>query len=248
MSPTPRRTARLSVGSVVVAVAAAFVAAGVGGADAASLGGITAKALTAATVAGASGAPTVQAWENFDGTNGTNLSGTTTDGGAKTWLAIRGTWTISSNRAISTSADSALVLNSAAADQKMEVTVYRATSAWDAGLIANSNVGGSQFLTAEWTSGASGSIELWKYNGGWTSLGSVTNLYPGGLATAPASITLRVVAVGATLTAYVNGVSTVSATLSAADQTTFKNVTHAYTGIYAYLDALSNVDNAHLDA
>lgn len=242
MRTAPPRTHGLKAG-----VVAAVIACGMAGAAAATLGGVTASGLSAFVFASSTGAPTVLVWENFDGTNGMNMVGSVTDGGAKTWVALGGTWTITANRTITTSAVSGLVVNLAQSDARVEATVYRGGSTWDVGLTANANAGFTQFLTAEWTSNTNGSLELWKYNGSWTSLASVTGLYPGGVGTAPAAITLRLSAVGANLTAYVNGASVVTATLAAADVTTYKNISHPYVGLVAYMDAASTIDNMHVD-
>ena len=229
---------------------AAFAIGGVTAASAASLGGVTTAALTATTMTATSVAPTVVAWENFNSTTGTNINGTTTDGGSKTWTAIKGTWKIAGNRAqATTTTDALLAVNLGLANGAIEATVYHGSAtSWDAGFAVNANATGTQFLTTEWTSNGSGSLELWSFNAGtWTQLAQATNLYPGGLATAPASIVLRLSAVGANLTASINGVPTVSATLSAANQTIYKNATHTYFGLYVYFDQLSTFDDAHVD-
>lgn len=117
-----------------------------------------------------------------------------------------------------------------------EVTLNRnGATTFDAGLTINRNAADTQFVTAEWTSTSNGSLELWSFNGGWTALASVTNLYPGGIATAPASITLKLTSSSANVvTAFINGVSAVSTTLSAANITVFKNATHQPAGPYQW--------------
>jgi len=82
------------------------------------------------------------------------------------------------------------------------------------------------------------------------SLGSTTNLYPSGVATAPASITLRVVAAAPVSPATVgeirvslDGVQRLAVTLSAADQTTFKAAAQSFAGPYTYNDSSSSFDS-----
>ena len=222
-----------------------------GPAGAASAGGVTGAVLTAFNFASSAGVPSVVAWENFNGVDGTNLNATTTDGGAKTWAVnpAGGSWTLLTNAARSTSANSSLVIDGGSANGSGVVTLNRNGAAvFDAGLTINRNAAGTQFITAEWTSNSSGSMGLWSFNGGWTSLGSVTNLYPGGIGTAPASITLTLTSSSANvITAFINGVSAVSVTLSAANITTFKNATHQLVGPYQWTSNGIGWDNFHFD-
>jgi hypothetical protein len=238
--------------AVVVAVTAATIAVGARPAVAATIGGVTSAKLTALTLAASTGAPVVLAWENFTGSNGTSLGGTTTDGGSKAWSVnpLGGLWAVLSNAALITSANSSLVIDAGGSSDSVVATIYRnSATTFDAGLTVNRNSGGTQFLTVEWTNTSNGPVELWKYNSGsWTALATVTNLYPGGISTAPASITLKLTTSSAgVLTAYVNGVSTVTATLSAGDQTTYKNSTHQLFGLYQYTSNGLTFDNFHLD-
>jgi hypothetical protein len=230
----------------VIAVMAAALAA-LTNASAASLGGLTPAGLTALSVAQGSGAPTVLAWENFTATNNSLIPGTKTDGGALTWVAPRCTWTVKSNQAASTSNDCPLMVNASAFTRGIVATVVRGTSAWDSGLVLNSNSVATQFLTVEWGSASSGSIQLRLYNGGWTTLTQVTNLYTS-TASAPASIELRAVSsTGGLITVSVNGATVLSHTLSAAQQTVLYNSSHTYFGCYAYFDSTSRFDAVHLD-
>jgi hypothetical protein len=236
----------------VVSLTVATLALGGRAASAATIGGVTSAQLTGISMAASTGAPAVVAWEAFTGTNGSNLNGTTTDGGGKTWSInpTGGAWTVQSNQAKSTSANTSLVIDAGAFSDSAVATVYRnGATTFDAGLTVNRNSGGTQFLTAEWTSTSNGSLELWKYNGGtWTLLASVTNLYPSGIGTAPASIVLKLTtSPTGVLTAYVNGTSTVTATLSAADQTTYKNATHQLFGLYQWTSDGLTFDDFHLD-
>ena len=233
-------------------VTALTLAVGGGVASAAPIGGITTAKLTALTMAASTGAPTVVAWENFNGTNGTNLNGTVTDGGAKTWSVnpAGGAWTIQGNGAQSTTPNSSLVIDAGAPSRSVSATIFRnGATTFDVGLTINRNAAGTEFLTAEWTNTANGSMELWKFSGGaWTEVDVISNLYPGGIATAPASITLTLssLSTGA-LTAFINGVQVVTYTLTAAEQTLFKNAAHQLAGPYQWLSNGLRFDDFHLD-
>ena len=217
----------------------------------AALGTLSATTLMARTVPGAPVLPLLIAWENFDGANGATVAGTTTDAGAKTWTAPRCTWSLASNKAKSTAGDCPLLINSGVVNLSAEVKLFRnGSTAWDAGVIVDANSSASKFLTVEYTSASNGSIEVWKYKGSWVSLGSTTNLYPGGVSTAPASIALRVVATAPVSPATtgdirvsVDGVQRLAVTLSAADQTTFKAAAQTFVGPYTYNDATSSFDS-----
>ena len=236
---------------VVVATVAFFVALAADPASATTFGGLTPAKLTGITMAAATGAPAVVAWENFTGADGTNLSGTVTDGGSKTWsVNPSGTWTISANAAVTTSANTSLVIDAGASSDSAVATIFRnGATTFDAGLTVNRNAAGTQFLTAEWTSTSNGSLELWKFTGGaWTNVAVTTNLYPGGIGTAPASITLKLTSSSANvLTAYINGVSTVTYTLTAAEITIYKNATHQLFGLYQWTSNGFTWDDFHLD-
>lgn len=219
----------------------------------AALGNVSATSLMARTVVGAPVLPSLIAWEDFDGTNGAALAGTTTDVGAKSWTAPRCTWSLASNKAKSTSGDCPLLINAATVNLSTEVKLFRnGATAWDAGVVFDANSAATKFLTVEYTSASNGSIEIWKYTGSWVSLGSTTNLYPSGVATAPASITLRVVAAAPVspatvgeirVSVSVDGVQRLAVTLSAADQTTFKAAAQSFAGPYTYNDSSSSFDS-----
>ncbi len=220
-------------------------------AGAAGAGGVSGASLSAFNFAATTDAPAVVAWENFNGVDGTSLNGTVTDGGAKTWAVnpTGGAWTIQSNAARSTSANTSLVIDGGSANGSGVATLVRnGATTFDMGLTINRNAAGTQFLTAEWTNASNGSLQLWSFNSSWTALASVTNLYPGGIATAPASITLALTSSSANvLTAFINGVSVVSTTLSATNITTFKNATHQLVGPYQWTSNGLGWDNFHFD-
>ena len=91
----------------------------------AALGNVSATSLMARTVVGAPVLPSLIAWEDFDGTNGAAVAGTTTDVGAKSWTAPRCTWSLASNKAKSTSGDCPLLINAATVNLSTEVKLFR---------------------------------------------------------------------------------------------------------------------------
>ncbi|MEZ5230473.1 MAG: hypothetical protein R2710_28535 [Acidimicrobiales bacterium] len=225
------------------------LAAGVVSADAAGLGGITSRTLSASRQIKAAQAPTVIAWDNFNAPNNTNLNGRTTTGGGKTWIARRGTWTIQGNRADTNSGDVALVLDAGTPYAAVEATTFRGGTTFDIGVVTNMNSAGTQFLTAELLSTNSGELQVWKYDGGWTLLANVTNLYSGAATGWPASTTVRMSSsTGGVMTVTIGGAVVSTFTLSAADRTTFQNATHQFFGLYSYFDGVSVWDDVHVDS
>lgn len=236
--------ARLLLIGSFVATAAAFA----GSASAATIGGVNAQELASFEVVGPSGAPTVLTWENFDGTNGTNISGTSPDWGPGTWRSIGGTWRIQGNQADSTSVSlgSINVHVAGITDAATEVTVDRFGSTnFDAGILFNDN--NYSVLVLRYRSVSNGTLALYSWNGSYALLASVTNLYPGGIATAPASVTLRVRASGSAVEAFIDGASQFTYTLSAAEQSIFKSSTHTGYGMWTEFDTTSKFDNFHVD-
>ncbi len=241
---------RRAPGLVVVAFGLlAVVTGGSVVAHAAGLGGVTSARLTASTQATSTGAPTVVAWEDFTGTDGTNLNGTPTNGGTPIWTAIRGTWRIIGNQADASTGDVALVVDAGSPDRSVEATVRRGGTTFDIGVVANMNAAGTEFITVELTSAANGRLEMWRYNGGWTLLASVAGLYSGPATGWPASAVLRFESQpGGVMNVLLDGVPRLSHTLSAADQTVFKNTAHQRFGLYSYFDGVSRWDDFHVDA
>ena len=237
---------------VVIALVAALClgAAGVTRASAASLGGLGSATLTGLTLPAATGAPVVVAWANFSGADGTDLDATTTNGGSKTWsVSPSGTWTISSNQAGSTANSTSLVIDGGSPSRTVAGTLFRnGATTFSAGFTVNRNASGSEFLSAEWSSNANGSVELRAYDSGRTLLASATNLYPGGVATAPASINLAVRSTSAgVITASINGTPVVSVSLTASQRTTYINSTHQHFGPFQYTSNGVRWDDFHLD-
>ncbi len=218
-------------------------------AQAAGLGGVTSARLTASTQATSTGAPTVVAWEDFTGTNGTNLNGTATNGGGPSWNAIRGTWQILGNQADASNGDVALVVDGGSPDRAVEATVWRGGTTFDIGVVANMNAAGTQFITVELTSAANGRLEMWRFNGGWTLLASVAGLYTGPAAGWPASAVIRFESQpGGVMNVLLDGVPRLSHTLTVGDQAVFKNGAHQLFGLYSYFDGVSRWDDFHVDA
>jgi len=249
--PRRGRTPIRSIGAAACLLVASV--AGLGAASATSLGGVTAARLTARTVAGASGAPTVRVWENFTGTAGSNLVGTTTEGGTagtRTWAVnpTGGTWAVSSDRATSTTVDTSLVVNAGAFAVTSVVTVYRNGTTFDGGLTINRNAGGTQFLACEWTSNGTGQVEIWKYDGQWVLMAQATNLYPGGPTTAPASVVLGCGSGATGVTATLDGVVVTTAAFTAAERSRFQRAANQLTGPYQYLATGMTFDDFHVDS
>lgn len=228
-------------------LAAALLSA-IGAASAASLGGATSTGQAAFAFGASTGAPTVRAHENFTASNNSAISGTSTDSGGFTWSTPAGTWTVQSNQADSNSVDSAMLLfNGGVSNGSAEAVISRnSNNSWDTGVVINANSTGSDCLLANWWAGTSGSISLYKrVANSYTQLADVSNLYP---STIPASATVRIESPSSSIIkVYLDGVLKLTYTLSAGEQTTFKNGTHTYTGVEGYFDGTSTFDNFHLD-
>ncbi len=236
---TPRARRRLRHTAVLVVTVALL-----NDGSATGLGGVTAAKLSGFSMAASTGASTVVAWENFDGVNGTNLNGTTTDGGGKVWTRFGGQWSIQSNRARSTSAPtSGLVINSGLINGSVEATIT-ASGTYDSGVIFNSNSSGSNHLVATLISSGGGSIELWKrVSNTYTRLATV-----GGFGN-PTNVRVRIETTATTVRVYRAGVLQITRTLTAAEQTTFKNATHTFAGVADYDgNATSTFENFHVDS
>ena len=233
-------------------VAFAMVALATGGlinADAASLGGLTSRTLAAKRQLAPAGAPTVVAWENFDGSNGTRMDGRTTTGGGLTWTALRGNWRIRANAAGVNSGDVALALTAPTPFHSIEATTVRRRTTFDVGVFANMNASGDEFITAELTDANNGELQVWRYRSGWTLLTAASNLYSGPASGWPTSAQVRLSsATGGVLTASLDGIAVATFTLSPADQAVFQTSSHRRFGLYSYNDGQSRWDDAHLDS
>jgi hypothetical protein len=81
--------------------------------------------------------------------------------------------------------------------------------------------------------------------GTYTLLASTSNLYP---TSTPTSVTVRLESPSTSiLKVYLDGVLKITYTLTAGEQTTFKNGTHTWAGIACSSDSTSTFDNFHLD-
>ncbi len=217
-------------------------------ASAASVGGVAPDQLASFSLVSTSGAPTVLTWENFDGPNGTLISGTNPDWGPGIWRSLGGTWRIRGNQADTTSSSlgSINVHNPGLVDAAVEITLDRfGSTTFDAGLLFNDN--NYSVLILRYQSTANGTLALYSWNGGYSLLSSVTNLYPGGIGTAPATVTLRARTSGAQIDAFLDGALQFSYTLSTAEQTIYKSSNHDGYGMWAEFDTTTKFDNFHVD-
>ncbi len=233
--------------SSVVAFVAAAALSGLSTASAASLGGVAAPDIAAFDQASTVNAPTVLAWENFDGANGTAINNTNPDWGPGVWRSLGGTWTVQGNQASVTSAPlgSINIHVTGVSDAAVEATLHRnGSNTFDAGLLFNDN--DYSVLLVRWRNNNNGSIELYKWNNGYTRLARVRNLYNGATPT-PASITLRVRTVGSLVEVFIDGGLVLTHTLNAGDTTTFKNAAHDGWGLWAERDATTTFDDFHVD-
>lgn len=234
----------ISAGAVV-----AMFASGAMIADAATLGGVNSAVLSAFSATGSSGAPSVTAWEDFERSNRTRLDGQITDGGGLTWVAVRGNWRIRQNRANATRGDVALVVDAGTPDQSAEATLFRGGTTFDFGLVANMNADGSEFIAAELSSASNGQVELWRFDGAWTLLVAVGNLYTGAASGWPTSTTMRLESTsGGQMRVSLDGSLLIDHTLGPADQSRFKNADHQWFGLHSYYDGASQWDDFHIDA
>ena len=228
--------------------AALFTSSPLAVASAATVGGVVSDELASFTFSSAAGAPTVLTWENFDGPNGTNISGTNPDWGPGVWRSLGGTWRIQGNQADSTSSSlgSINVHTPGLVDAAVEITLDRfGSTTFDAGLLFNDN--DYSVLILRYQSAANGTLALYNWNGGYTLMSSISNLYPGGIATAPATVTLRARSNGAQVDSFIDGVLAFSYTLSPAEQTIYKSPTHDGYGMWAEFDTTTKFDDFHID-
>lgn len=220
-----------------------------GAASGATLGGVTSPGLAGFSMASTTGGPSVLAYDNFTGSNGSALLNTITDDGGHTWTASSGTWTVQSNQAQSTSvALGYLMFNGNSANGSVEATINRhGNNSWQTFLIFNADATTADALTVAWWSSNGGGLELYKdVAGTFTRLAGVTGLYP---STIPASAVVRLESTSSSIiNLYLDGVLRATYTLTAGEQTTFKNSTHKYVGIGTTNDAISTFDNFHVDA
>lgn len=215
---------------------------------AASLGGLTSAAFVGYTFTFSTGAPTVIAYDSFDGPNGTDLDGLTIESGGAAWLAAGGAWAIQGDQARSTSAvSSVLLVDSGTADASVEATVSpNGNTQWDAYVIANSDAAFTAGLLANWWYAGDGTLSLYEGVGGvFTPLATVSGLYPGG---APGSAVIRLESSPSTVRVYLDDTLMITHALDGSEQALLKNAGQHHVGIGADLDATSTFDNFHVDA
>jgi hypothetical protein len=185
----------------------------------APLGGVHSAQLFARSFTQSSGAPQVLMADAF--TSGTDLAARAPQSrGVSTWAQVSGTWSIVTGqlRPPATGSANRLVLyNSGVADAAMEATFVRA-SASTLGLVvrdSGTTSPASAVRRLQATVTQAGVVTLAKVAGNSTTTLATTTV------ALAASYRFRVQAVGASIEIGVDGATVLSATLSAADQTTF---------------------------
>ncbi len=213
-------------------------AAGLVGASAASLNGTSPAKLGGWTYPQTIPAPTVLAWANFVGTNGTNLSGRALNAGGS-WIVDIGTWTIQSNTAAASNTAIANVGVVATTQNASVIATLNLGASANAGVLANDN--GTVALYALYSKAAGGTIKLYKYTGGATVLATVT-----GVGT-PTSATLKLDSATTTIKVSWNGTQVLSYTLTTAEATTLHGAANNRFGLIADSDSVTRFDDFHID-
>lgn len=221
-----------------MSVCLAASATGLVGASAASLNGANPAKLGGWTYPQTIAAPTVLAWANFVGTNGTNLNGRALNAGGN-WIADIGTWTIQSNTAAASNVAIAnLGVATTTPSASVTATLTIGASA-NAGVLANDN--GTVALYALYSRAGGGTIKLYKYSGGATVLATAT-----GVGT-PGSGTLRLDSTTTTIKVSWNGTQVLSYTLTAAETTALHGTANNRFGLIADSDSVTRFDDFHID-
>jgi hypothetical protein len=196
--------------SVLAALAAATLA---------PLGGVHSAQLFARSLTQPSGAPQVLMADAF--TSGTDLATRVPQSrGGSTWVQVAGTWSILTGQVrppATGSANRLALYNSGVADAAMEATFVRASSSTLGLVLRDSGVTSpaSAVRRLQATVTQAGVVTLAKVEGNSTTTLATTTV------TLAATYRFRVQAVGAAIEVRVDGVTVLSVTLSAADQTTF---------------------------
>jgi hypothetical protein len=155
--------------------------------------------------------------DSFDRADSSTSLGST-DGGSLSplaWTAQNGTWGIASNKAYLVSATSQAVAT-------VDTGLADADVAFDVTMESGSNIGivcrlidNNNYLMCAWYFGTT--LELYKNDGGsFISLGSVSQSWANGT-----TYRLRITAVGDQIKVYLDGVETLTHTLSGADQSKY---------------------------
>ena len=210
-------------------------------AGAANLGPQAPQTLGAWIIPGGTGAPNVITWANFTGPNNTNLAATALNGGG-TWIAQFGTWKLSSKNTANSSNTTLSNLTTAVGtvSAAVESTTLDFGGNPRAGLIGLSN--GTSFVYAIYTKTAGGTVQLYKYvSGVSTLLASTTGV---GL---PIVAPMRLDAMTNTIRVWWDGTARLSYTLTASEVTLLKSAGHDRFGIIADGDASTTFDDFHVD-
>ena len=134
-------------------------------ANAATLGGASAKTLLATSPSSSVGSPTIIGCDNFTGVNGTSLSGRSatvaTACSSQVWTVHVGAWTIQSNGAASDATASAVATESTATvDSTVQVVLSNLNTGGRVGGVVLSHDGTANYLAAVMIDGAPDRIEL----------------------------------------------------------------------------------------
>ena len=187
-------------------------------ADAAALGGLSARTLAVVSQATSAGAPTVLGCDNFTGTTGASLSAraatVASNCGNAVWTSHIGAWTIQSNQAASAAtADANATVNVGAANSSVQIDLISLNLAGRlAGVVASHN-GTSTYLAAVLTKGSPDVIELRLYQAGTPTVIATGN------PTIVTTNTLKMTRNGSALTVVLNAATILTATLTAAQVT-----------------------------
>lgn len=184
--------------------------------------------------------------EDFTGTDGTALDGTTTDHTGQTWTQTSGTWTIQGNAAASTAVQaSSLHAATGTAHHAVEAEVT-VTGGIDIGLFVNGNSTRAQGLVLAYTNSSGGQLSLWARRTG-ANAGDFLASSAGGLGN-NGTYSLRLES-GAdnVVRGYFDGVLRVTYSYAAGDITMYKASTHEYVGLWSWGDANARFNDVHAD-
>ena len=223
---------------IVVATTMSVTVAGGSVAGANLIGPQTSKVLSAFSMAASTGAPNVLTWANFTGTNGTNLSGKTLNGGG-TWVVDGGTWTIQTNAAGSTNVALANIDTNVGTQNASAIATLTFGATANAGLVALDN--GTTALYTLYSKAAGGTMTLLKYAGGAVVLATATGVG------APASALVKLDASTSTIKVSFAGTQVLTYTLTAAEITSLKGATNNRFGLMADADGTTRFDDFHVD-
>ena len=201
----------------------------IGVANAAVLGGLTPKSLVALNQSGSSGAPSVLTCDDFSlsAATGSALASRpvqlATKCGAGVWTIHSGSWTISSGQLNPGGGGATASISAGQTNVSAETTIVGANAGGRGAGVAINHTGASRiFLVGELTGPST--AELLLVNGG-----SVTTL-ASAATTITATTVVRITRNGTAVTVSVNGLLTISYTLTAGQVTTLSGGTRV--GLY----------------